>query len=94
MAKDREKCPNCKEIRYMTKHHVKDDLGRKTGEIEKMCRDCHDEIEEEYMIKHNSTPKKPKLINLTSHSNETWHQPMQPFYGTKQSILNKDTHKN
>ena len=74
--KPKEKCPKCDQIRYMTKHHVNDHLGRKTGEIQKMCRDCHDEIEEEYrlygMIKH-SPPKKSKLmINLTSHSNKEW----------------------
>ena len=92
MLRQKEKCPKCDQIRYMTRHHVKDHLGRKTGEIQKMCRDCHDEVEEEYrlhgMLKH-SNPKKSKIINLPS--NKQWPQPIQPFYGTKQSILNKDT---
>ena len=87
MLKPKEKCPKCDQIRYMTKHHIKDSLGRKTGKTEKMCRDCHDEIEEEYrlygMLK--PAPKKSKLINLTSHSNKEWYQPIQPFYATKQA---------
>ena len=86
MLKPKEKCPKCDQIRYMTKHHVKDNLGRKTGKIKIMCRDCHDEIEEEYrlygMIK-SSPKKKSKMINLTSHSNKEWYQPIQPFYATK-----------
>lgn len=61
MLKPKEKCPKCNELRYITRHHVKNSKGIKTGEIEKMCRNCHDEVEESYrlygMIKH---PKKLK----------------------------------
>jgi len=88
MLKQKEVCPNCKQLRYMTRHHVKDSKGRKTGEIQRICRDCHDEVEEEYrlygMIK--PAPKKSTMINLTLHSNKQWYQPMQPYYATKQSV--------
>ncbi len=91
--KPKEKCPTCSQIRYMTKHHVKDNLGRKTGEVQNMCRDCHDDIEEEYRLYGMLKPAKPKksskLVTLASHSNKEWYHPMQPFYGTKQSILKK-----
>jgi len=93
MLKQKEKCPKCNQIRYMTKHHIKDHLGRKTGEVEKMCRDCHDEIEEEYRL-HGMIKPAPKksAIKFTLHSNKKWYQPMQPFYATKQS-LNKRNEK-
>ena len=89
--KPKEKCPKCDQIRYMTKHHVKDELGRKTGEIKKMCRDCHDDIEEEYLLCDmlKRATKKSKVINLTSHSNKEWYQPIQPFYGTKQATQSR-----
>lgn len=92
MLKEKEVCPNCNQLRYMSRHHVKNIKGEKTGEIQRMCRDCHDEIEEEYrlygVIK-SSPPKKSKMINLTSYSNKEWDQPIQPFYATKQSVNNR-----
>jgi len=91
MLKQKEKCPKCDQIRYMTKHHVKDELGRKTGEIEKMCRDCHDEVEEEYrlcdMLKRSK--RKSKLVNIIFYSKKDWYQPIQPFYATKQATQNR-----
>ena len=89
MLKEKDECPKCHQLRYMTRHHVKNSKGVKTGEIQKMCRDCHDEVEEEYrlygMIKPDTKLKK-KTINLTSNSNKQWDQPIIPFYATKQAV--------
>jgi len=83
LLKQKEKCTICNQIRYMTRHHVKDKRGRKTGEIQKMCRDCHDEIEEEYRLQGMIKPaaKKSKSTNLTSHLNkESQSSSLIPFY--------------
>ena len=85
MLKQKEKCPNCNQIRYMTKHHVKDNLGRKTGEIQKMCRDCHDEVEEDYNNRGISNAYPPKITpNEKLHLN--YMSGLIPFYATRQSI--------
>jgi len=81
MLKEKEICPNCNQLRYMTRHHVKDRNGKKTGKIQRICRDCHDEIEEEYrlygMIKPNVIQKKK--------SKYTQETPLLPFYATGKS---------
>lgn len=71
MLKPKEMCPKCGQIRYMTRHHIKDNFGKKTGEIQIMCRDCHDEIEEEYKLlgkvitaKKKTKNKFKKFLNL------------------------------
>lgn len=83
MLKEKEVCPNCNQLRYMTRHHVKNRNGKKTGEIQRICRDCHDEIEEEYrlygMTKPNVTQKKTK-------SNYIQKTPLLPFYATGKTV--------
>lgn len=34
----------------LTRHHLKNMNGKKTGEIQLLCRPCHDIVEEEYII--------------------------------------------
>ena len=92
MLKPKETCPQCGQLRYMTRHHVKNSKGIKTGEIQRMCRDCHDEVEEEYrlygILKVN--PPKIKVPKITS--NEKLHLDYMggliPFYATKQAAKN------
>jgi hypothetical protein len=38
-------CPVCRQWKDLTKDHVKDDSGKKTGEILSICRDCHTILE-------------------------------------------------
>ena len=65
-------CNNCKTPHNLTRHHLKvknnTKNGEKTGEIEILCRDCHDKIEAEYnkkgIISTNFMSKKLKPINL------------------------------
>lgn len=43
------KCENCRRTEpevKLTRHHVKNSKGNKTGEIKVLCRECHDEVEE------------------------------------------------
>lgn len=85
MLKPKVKCPKCNQIRYMTKHHVKDDLGRKTGEIEKMCRDCHDEVEEDYNNRGISNAY-PVKTTPNEKLQLDYMGGLIPFYATRQSI--------
>lgn len=41
-------CADCGAINGLTRHHLKDNNGFKTGEIQILCRPCHDEAELEY----------------------------------------------
>lgn len=41
-------CSNCGTWERLTRHHVKDMEGIKTGEIVILCRPCHDEVEIQY----------------------------------------------
>ncbi len=82
MLKQKEICPNCNQLRYITRHHVKNRKGKKTGEIQRICRDCHDEIEEEYRLYgiSNVTLKVKKKIK--SNSKYIQKTPLLPFYAT------------
>ncbi len=86
--KPREKCPKCDQIRYMTKHPVKDELGRKTGEIEKMCRDCHDDIEYDYNKKGITSAVPPK-ITPNEKLQLDYMSGLIPFYATRQAITKR-----
>ncbi len=86
--KPKEKCPKCDQIRYMTKHHVKDDLGRKTGEIEKMCRDCHDDVEADYN-KRGITSAVPVKITPNEKLQLDYMSGLIPFYATRQATQNR-----
>jgi hypothetical protein len=43
-------CAKCGTIDNLTRHHLKYLNGKKTGEIEILCRACHDKIEQQYHI--------------------------------------------
>lgn len=43
-----DECSECGIDENLTKHHVKDIYGIKTGEIQILCRSCHDEVEKKY----------------------------------------------
>lgn len=43
-------CSKCELECEITKHHVKDVDGIKTGEIQYVCRECHDGIELQYYL--------------------------------------------
>ena len=87
MLKPKEKCPTCGEIRYMTKHHVKDNLGRKTGEIQRICRDCHDDVEADYNKKGISSATPPKLTPNEKLQLD-YMTGLIPFYATRQATQN------
>ena len=57
-------CEVCGTKDRLTKHHVKNDYGSKTGDIQILCRECHDAIEEQYWregkIKAQVPPMKPR----------------------------------
>lgn len=72
----------------MTKHHVKDDLGRKTGEIEKMCRDCHDDVEADYN-KRGITSAVPVKITPNEKLQLDYMSGLIPFYATRQATQNR-----
>ena len=75
----------------MTRHHVKNSKGKKTGEIQKMCRDCHDEVEEEYrlciMINRKKKLKK-KVYDHTPIYPKSTPDPIIPFYATRHAVEN------
>lgn len=83
--KPKEKCPKCGQIRYITKHHVKDNFGRKTGEIEKMCRDCHDDVEADYN-KRGITNTVPVKITPNEKLQLDSMTGLIPFYATRQAV--------
>jgi len=85
MLKPKEKCPKCDQIRYMTKHHIKDELGRKTGKIEKMCRDCHDDVEADYNNRGITSAAPPK-ITPNEKLQLDYMTGLIPFYATRQAI--------
>ncbi len=85
MSKEKERCPKCNELRYMTRHHVKDELGRKTGDIEIMCRDCHDDVEEDYN-KRGITSAVPPKITPNEKLQLDYMGGLIPFYATKQAV--------
>ncbi len=83
MLKEKEICPNCNQLRYMTRHHVKNSKGEKTGEIQRMCRDCHDEIEEEYRLYGiSNVTLNIKVKKIKSNSNYIQKTPLLPFHAT------------
>ena len=41
-------CVECGTIEDLTRHHLKDMTGRKTGVITILCRSCHDNAEKKY----------------------------------------------
>lgn len=51
LSSPQRKCENCFKKKKLTKHHLKDHKGNKTGEIQLLCRDCHDIAEDEYVEK-------------------------------------------
>lgn len=59
--KHKKPCEFCKTIYNLTQHHIKNRFGEKTGEIQILCRKCHDIVEEDYeklgMIKHRPMSK-------------------------------------
>ena len=85
MVKEKGECSECHQFRYMTRHHVKNSKGIKTGEIQKMCRECHNEWEEYYrlygMIIH------PKKLKKQDYQERVVFYPSQnpiiPFYAVK-----------
>jgi len=93
MLKQKEVCPKCKQLRYMTRHHVKDSKGRKTGEIEIMCRDCHDEVEEKYRLYGMLKPNPPKPPKLTPNEKLQldYMSGLIPFYATRQAVEKRAT---
>jgi len=42
-------CEGCSKKKKLTNHHLKDLQGNKTGEIQRLCRDCHDIAEDKYV---------------------------------------------
>lgn len=84
MPKEKEPCPKCGQLRYMTKHHLKDEDGIKTGDVEIMCRDCHDDAEEEYRLKGITTAAPPK-ITRNERLKLDYYSGLIPFYATRQA---------
>lgn len=43
-------CTECGAIKNLSRHHLKNMRGKKTGVIKILCRRCHDDAEEEYRL--------------------------------------------
>ena len=84
-------CKRCGIQDNLTKHHLKNSYGSKTGEIEILCRKCHDIAEKEYIdqgiittsfqeyvlhMRRNVKPIKGQFLNL---------EPLIPFYFKQRS---------
>lgn len=41
-------CAECKTIENLTRHHLKNNDGKKTGKIKILCRKCHNRAENTY----------------------------------------------
>jgi len=41
-------CAYCSRTNNLTRHHLKDIKGNKTGQTQILCRKCHDQAEREY----------------------------------------------
>ncbi len=53
-------CIECGTFENLSRHHLKDSNGKKTGVVSILCRPCHDLAEEEYDKKgilHKDNPK-------------------------------------
>jgi len=53
-------CYDCSAKDNLTRHHLKNPKGMKTGEIRILCRDCHNAAEESYRL-YGITHKLKKL---------------------------------
>ncbi len=64
-------CARCGTTKNLSRHHIKDKNGKKTGKIEILCRECHDEAEIEYMelgiVKLNEPAQKFGVLNQKPH---------------------------
>lgn len=80
--KEKQKCPKCGEMRYMTKHHLKDEDGKQTGEIVKLCRDCHDDAEVDYTNRGINTAAPPD-ISPNEKLQLKYMNGLLPYYSTK-----------
>ncbi len=64
-------CVRCGTTKNLSRHHIKDKNGKKTGKIEILCRECHDEAEIEYMelgiVKLNEPAQKFGVLNQKPH---------------------------
>ena len=43
-------CTECGTLENLTRHHLKNMKGKKTGVITILCRSCHDDAEEHYRL--------------------------------------------
>ena len=59
---DKMICVECGATEQLTKHHGKDYRGIPTGEIQSLCRLCHDNIELQYCLDGRLGKKRKVLI--------------------------------
>lgn len=75
----------CGTIEDLTKHHLKNRKGKKTGAIKILCRRCHDDAEEEYRL-HGIT--QPHKVSITPNEKLEldYMNGKIPFYPAKQNM--------
>ena len=73
-------CERCDTKKSLTRHHIKDLLGRKTGEVEILCRDCHNEAEEEYIMLGIIHIKKKHKLTRNEKLQRDYRDGKLPFY--------------
>ena len=73
-------CEECDIAEGLTRHHLKDFLGRKTGEIKILCRSCHDEAEKEYIMFGIIPTKKKRKLSHNQKLERDYRDGKIPFY--------------
>lgn len=66
LQKHHKPCNRCGTLNNLTEHHLKDKSGYRTGEIEILCRSCHNIAEKEYKEQGIGFIEKHKPIKIDS----------------------------
>jgi hypothetical protein len=78
-----KQCQMCNIDRCLTRHHVKSQRGVKTGDIQILCRDCHDEVEEIYRINGMIQPVMRKSVKRLLETSNLPFDNSKPYYSLK-----------
>ena len=74
----------------MTIHHIKysegEKKGEKTGEIQSICRDCHDDVEEDYRLRGMLKIHVPPKLTPNEKLQLDYMSGLIPFYATRSAI--------
>ena len=50
LKKYNQPCAECGTFENLTRHHLKNNKGKKTGKTKILCRRCHNDVEEYYRL--------------------------------------------